>query len=120
MNIRYKKLTESLKLLSLQYNEQVKCFPKFVDVPFEVIDTFYNAFLLLPTLLDEKALQIELTANILRINNSINIITNNPQFKDLDETQFEKSEEWNKIREFSKEILLQMGEPLEWPDLKFI
>lgn len=119
--VRYKKwMIESLKLFALTYENQVKCFPDFVDVPFEVVDAFDKAFLLLPQVIEEEDLNYRTIANLLRINNNINLIINKPEFKDLDETQFASSEEWDKIRRMAKDTLHLMGEVPENPDLNFI
>ena len=116
----YKNITESLKLLSLSFEEQVKYFPHFVDVPFEVIDTFGNAVLLLPGVIESGKLGKKAIASILRLRNVINITLSNPDFKDLDDEQFKVSDEWDKVREMAKDTLQLMGEPLGKPDLNYI
>ena len=116
----YKKITESLRLLSLPFEEQIKCFPNFVEVPFEVLDTFNKAFLLSPTLIELGKFNNSIIANLLRLHNLINLTLNNPNFKDLEDEQFSKSSEWNKVRELSKEILQLMGEAFKNPDPKYI
>lgn len=115
-----KKLTESLKLLSLTFKEQSLCLPDFVDVPFEVIDSYGNAFLLLPQIIEAGLINYPVIANLLRLHNLINFTANRPEFKDLEEAQFANSEEWNLVRALSRETLELMEEPLEKPDLKYI
>lgn len=115
-----KKLTESLKLLSLTFEEQSQCFQDFVDVPFEVIDDYGNAFLLLPPLIEADFFNYATIANLVRLHNLINFTANRPEFKDLEEDQFANSEEWNIVRRLSRETLQLMGEPIEKPDLKYI
>jgi hypothetical protein len=120
INRQYKKITESLRLISLPFEDQVQCFPKFVEVPFEVIDTFENAFLLLPSLIESEIINYKIIANLLRLYNLVNITSSNPKFSDLDDEQFSKSDEWNRVRELSKKTLQLMGEPIQKPDLDFI
>lgn len=119
-NKNYKKITESLKLMSLSYQEQKAYFPDFVDVPFEVLDTFDNAFLLLPNLIESGSFNNEGIAFLIRLNNLIRVRANNPLFKNLDENQFSESQEWQELRNLSKETLRKLGEPIESPDSKYI
>ena len=119
-NIQLKKIVASLKLLSLPYEEQVKYFPDFVDVPFEVLDTFYNAFLLLPQQIEDGEFNYAVIANLLRLNNMINAISCNSDLQNLEEEQFNSSIEWKKVREFAKEVLCVMNEPIEKPEKDFI
>lgn len=117
---QYKKIIESLKLLSLPFDEQEKCFPEFVDVPFEVIDTFENAILQLPILIEFGCFDNKIIASLLRLQNLINLILNNPMFKDLDSEQFRIDEEWRKVRVMARDTLQIMGEPLGKPDRNYI
>jgi hypothetical protein len=116
----YKKVIESLKLLSLPYEEQKHYFPDFVDIPYEILDTFDNAFLLLPKLIENDLFSNNGIAWLIRLHNTINLLASNPDFKDLEENQFRDNEEWNKIRGFSKEVLRHINEPIENPDPKYI
>lgn len=106
INGQFFRIIESLKNLSLPYADQVNLFPKFVDIPFEIVDEFTNACLLLPPLIEEGKLKNIEIANLLRLNNLINLTLANPDFKDLEEEQFSTSLEWNKIRTLAKETLL--------------
>lgn len=115
-----KKLIESLKLLSLAFEEQSQCFPDFVDVPFEVIDDYGNAFLLLPSLIEAEFFNYAIIANLVRLHNLITFTANRAEFKDLEENRFANSEEWNVVRRLSRETLQLMREPIEKPDLKYI
>ncbi len=117
---QYKKITESIKLLSLSFDEQVKNFPEFVEVPFEVIDTFDNAVLQLPLLIELDNFENKSIASLLRLQNLINFTSSNPKFKYLDDEQFRISDEWNKVREMARETLKLLGEPDEKPDINFI
>lgn len=119
-NNQYRKVIESLKLLSLAFQEQKQCFPEFVDVPFEVLDTFNNAFLLLPNLIEDEQFSNHEISILIRLHNLINFTASNPVLKDLEEEQFSTNAEWNKLRELSKEALRLIGEPIEKPDLKYI
>lgn len=120
LEILYKMAIESVKLIALPYHEQKKCFEEFVDAPFEVLDVYHNTMVQLPKLVEEGKFSNCVLANLLRINNLIVFTSSNPMLKDLDEEQFSKSVEWNRIRELAKETLQLMGEKVERPNLKYI
>lgn len=117
---KYKKLTESLKLLSLPYSEQAKFIPDFADIPFEVIDTFENAFLFLPELIENKQLSVSGLACLLRLHNMINLISSDPRLKDFTETEFESAKEWAMVRELARTCLTTIGEPIADPDPEYL
>ena len=115
--IRYNKtVIESIKLLALPYEEQSEYFPSFVDTPFEILDTFEKAFLLLPQLVEENHFSNNGIASLLRIHNWVTVVCNKPEFKDLDENQFKNHLDWEKLRYLAKEALIVMGEPIEKPN----
>lgn len=120
LNIQYKRLVESLKLLSSSYSQQKNYFPDFVDLPFELSDTYHNNFLLLPRLIQNSFFTYEIIANLMRLENMLNSIMCNPLFDDIDEKVFLENEEWDKIRKFSTDILCQIGESVTSPDSKYI
>lgn len=118
--MNYKQISESLKLLVLPYEEQKSYFLDFVDLPFELLDTYHNAFLLIPNLIENKYYDYDVIANLIRLENIITFTINNPSFDSMDETVLIGNEDWNRIRNLSKEILKQMNEPIEKPDRNYI
>ena len=121
-NLEYynNKLIASLKLLSLPYSEQEEYFEDFVDKPFEVIDTFDNAILHLPKLVEIGKFSNQSIASLLRLQNLINFTSSSPKFKDLDYEQFKIADEWNKVREMARDTLRLIREPIEKPDTNYI
>lgn len=117
---QYKKIIECLKLLSLSFEEQKTYFPEFVEVPFEIIDTFDNAVLQLPNLVEIGRLDNKAIASLLRLQNMMNFTSSNPKFKDLEDEQFRMSDEWNKVREMARDTLQIMGEPIGKPAPNYI
>ena len=99
------KLIESLSVLSLSYSDQKIRFPSFVDVPFEILDDFDNAFLSLPALIENGKFTKQEIAYIVRLHNLINITASNPLLKNLEPEQFDASQEWNMIRDLAKKTL---------------
>jgi hypothetical protein len=118
--IQYIKVIESVKLLALPFEEQLNYFPEFVEVPFEVIDTFDNALLQLPLLIESGYFEKRCIASLLRLQNLINFTSSQTQFKDLEVEQFKMAEEWNKVRQAAKETLRILEVPLEKPDAYYI
>lgn len=110
----YKMLIESLKLLALSYEEQKKSLPDFADVPEDVVSSFENSFLLLPNLIEKDMFSNSGLASLLRVYNSIQWCVRNVDLDDF------ANEEWNKVRNLSKETLKLMGEPIEKPDMDYV
>ena len=116
----YKKLIEALKLISISFEEQKKYFPDFVDVPFEVLDTFENAFYLLPEILETNKINYNVIPNILRIHNLIYLGIFDADFDSLSYEELYNSSEWNRMIVLSKDILKMMNIPLEKPDNNYL
>ncbi len=118
---RYRrKVIESLRLLSLDYRDQISIFPSFVNAPFEVLDTFFNAFLLLPNLIESQQFCYEGIANLLRIRFLANMIINLENFDTITDAEFEVMEDWKLINSLAKETLYFFGEEVIEPNLDFI
>jgi hypothetical protein len=114
MELQYKKVTESLKLLASSLEEQESYLPDFADVPDDVTSSFENAFLLLPTLVESKQLTNDSIASILHLNNKFQWCLRNIDLDDF------SNAEWNKVREMARDTLQVMGESLEKPDKNYI
>ena len=108
INSEFEKINESIKLLSLPYEEQKGKFPSFVDVPFEILDTFDNSFLIFPNLVENGMFTYKVIAMILRLHNIINFTISNPNFKDLEVEQFSNHVEWDRIRNLAGEIVASL------------
>lgn len=119
-NLYFNRLKESVKLLALPYVVQKDFFEDFVDAPFEVLDTFHNAFLHLPKLVEENMLTNLATANVLRLNNLISFTSSNLELKDLDEFQFSHANEWNIVRDLASETIKLLGDKVESPNPKYL
>ncbi|WP_312314135.1 hypothetical protein [Empedobacter brevis] len=116
----YKKLVEALKLISIPLKEQQKYFPEFVDVPFEITDTFEKAFYLLPQILEANKIDYNVIPNLLRLHNLINLDIYNFDFDSLSSEELYNSSDWNRMIILSKDILKIMNIPLEKPDNNYI
>jgi hypothetical protein len=120
LDINYKKISESIKLLTLPCKEQKNYFPEFVDYSFEIVDSYHNAFLLLPELIENNYFSYLSIASLIRLNNFIDFAISNSAFYELDEEQLEKNDQWLNIQRLARESLERMGEPLEKPDKSYI
>ena len=96
LDIQYKALLNSLKLVACSFEEQKKSLPEFVDVKDEVLNTFFEGFLLLPSLIENNYLSMRGIASIVRLNNWMNL-TEQDKFS-IDLVAFKEGAEWNKIR----------------------
>jgi len=114
MEQQYKMVTESLKLLASSLEEQEKYLPDFADVPDDVTSSFENAFLILPTLIENNKFSNNSIASILRLYNKMQWCLRNLELDDFSNV------EWNKVREMARETLQLMGEPIEKPDGNYI
>ncbi|QDW25174.1 hypothetical protein FFJ24_010275 [Pedobacter sp. KBS0701] len=110
----YVKTIETLRLLSSSYEDQVRCFPDFADVPDEVISSFETVFLLIPSLIEEEIFSFKSIASILRIYNKMQWSLRNLDLDDFSST------EWNELRELSKNTLRLLDEVIQKPDMKYI
>lgn len=114
MELQYKKIVESLKLLALSLEDQESYLPDFADVPDDVTSSFENAFLFLPLIVEHNKLSNNSIASILRLNNKVQWCLRNLDLDDF------SNAEWNKVRQMARDTLLIMGEPIEKPDPNFI
>ncbi len=110
MNVNYyNTLISSLRLLSLSYKEQKKYFPDFVDVPFEILDSYCHAFLLIPVLVENEMFSYKQISMMLSLNFKINSLLQSPFYLDAKTDQdIINLSDWKTIADISKEILVLM------------
>jgi hypothetical protein len=114
MEQQFKKVTESLKLLASSLEEQEKYLPDFADVPDDVTSSFENAFLLLPSLIENNRFSIDSIASMLRLYNKMQWCLRNLDLDDF------SNEEWNTVRKMARDTLQIMGESIGKPDINYI
>lgn len=103
----YKSLVESLKLLACSYDEQKSSLPDFVDVQDDVLNTFYESFLLLPPLIEGSYISMRAIAAIIRLNNWIILTEQDQSLMNL--AAFKESPEWNKARALARIALDELN-----------
>ena len=113
MNVefQYKSLVQSLRLLANPYEKQRDSLPDFVVVQDEVVNSFGDAFLLLPQLIETGNLPLKAIASIVRCFNQVDMATRNSDWSDLE--IFKNHECWEKVRYFAHKALEDIGEPTE-------
>jgi hypothetical protein len=114
MEQQFKKVTESLKLLASSLEEQEKYLPDFADVPDDVTSSFENAFLLLPSLIENNRFSNDSIASMLRLYNKMQWCLRNLDLDDF------SNEEWNTVRKMARDTLQIMGESIGKPDINYI
>ena len=114
LDIQYKALLNSLKLVACSFEDQQKLLPKFVDIKDEVLNTFFESFLLLPSLIENNYLSVKGIAAIIRLNNWIDLTELDSNLNDI--VAFKESTEWNKIRLLARAALDELNEGLTLPD----
>lgn len=118
LELQYKSLVESLRLLAGSYENQLRYLPEFVDVKDEVIAVFSDAFLLLPQLIEGGFLSIKAIASIVRCFNWMDMALRNESMSDLE--SFKGQDIWQKVRLLADKALEDMEEEKKKPDLSHI
>lgn len=96
-------LKRGLLNLSKSYDEQVKLYPKFVDVFDEILSDFEDGFILLPSLIREGVIK-EDTASVIKVcDDLINLNLKNDDL--LSDESFEFSTSWNEVRMYANKAL---------------
>lgn len=112
--IKYKNLVDSLKLIALDYEEQVKSLPDFVHVPDEIALTFDEAFLRRRVLVEERLISEEALKMLTELDKLFEVMS---QDKSLwDNKKLKESIEWQLTRSHARTILDILGEDLTRPD----
>lgn len=114
------RLVNSLRLLSMDPSGFPDFFEDFVDIPFEVLDSFRNSFLLLPEIIENENLGKNVISNLIRISIFVNFIIGSENFCKSEERELYSKEYWIKIRDLSRMVLNDMGEEIAPPDPKFL
>lgn len=114
----YKSIIQSLRLLACSFEEQKMSLPSFVDIQDEVLNNFYESFLLMPVLIENNYIPMMAIATIVRLNNLITITEQDEASMNL--TSFKDGFEWSKVRALAKKALEELNEELTLPDLRSI
>ncbi|KGO81504.1 hypothetical protein Q763_07605 [Flavobacterium beibuense F44-8] len=116
----YKKLVENIKWLCLPFKEQKEYLPDFTDRPFEVLDGYVKAFVLLPQLIDNRYLSLEATGALVRLYINVDFALCSPDFGKIPDDKMDGFKDWVKLNSLAKQALRVMNETEEKPDAFYI
>ncbi len=115
---QYKILVDALKLMGLSYEEQKKFLPEYADIKEDVVSVFINALYILPQLMDRQEISYGAVNKILHCYVQMDLSLSIEERSS--DSAFANHEAWGQIREFAREALLEMGEPIEAPPVDSI
>lgn len=100
-------LKESLELLSLSYEKQRSALPDFVgDIMMDIVDDFFNAFYLIPQLIDKELLSEKALQKIVSCYVQVRINVEHSEWSKAE--AFKAHESWDWVREIAKEALKEI------------
>ena len=110
---QYQLLIDSLRLMSLSYEDQVKVLPDFVSrnvdtMQDDIVSNFCDAFSLFPQLMETNTLPYLAVKKILYC---FNLVELNISRTDIVYEDFKSSTPWEGVRQLAKEALEAMSEP---------
>lgn len=111
--LHFRKIVQSLRLLVAPAPVQAAIFEPFVDVPFEVLDTYRNAFLLTPNLIEQGMFGYPQIANLIRLNNSVSFLLAEISSDECDECSASVVTLRETVRRLAEELLDSLGEAHE-------
>lgn len=111
--LHFRKIVQSLRLLVAPVPVQAAIFEPFVDVPFEVLDTYRNAFLLTPNLIEQGMFSYSQIANLIRLNNSVSFLLAEISSDECDECSASVVTLRETVRRLAEELLDSLGEAHE-------
>ncbi len=105
---KYKTLVESLNLLRLSYKEQRNVVPDFiVNIQDDIVSDFYNAFILLPQIMEQKKVSFKAVQLILECYVQVDLNISNME---LTYGSFQNHPLWQRVRQLATEALIEMKE----------
>ena len=116
LELMYKSLVESLRLLASSYEKQKDYLPEFIVVQDEVISLFGDSFLTAPQLIEKGLLSNDAIASMIRCYNLMEMARRNQETPN----DFRVKESWNRVRELANLTLEKMNEEFKEPDLSFV
>lgn len=119
-NLHFRKLVESLRLLVLPAEKQVEVFEPYVDFSFEVFDSYQNAFLLMPPLIEQGRFSFMQIANMIRLSNFIYILCSADDNDEIYSPNSSNDVLRATVRSLASELLDSFGEPSGPVDLAFL
>jgi hypothetical protein len=102
-------LVDALRLVALPPNEQVAVLPDFVDVPYEIAQTYDDAWVLTPQISEAGLLDEDQCASLARIDRLFGEMREHP-LDDLWTVEAVRTDPlWQRGRELATEALSSLG-----------
>ncbi len=115
---QYRALIESIKLAAAPYSMQISNMPSYVNIVDEVVNTYEEAFYLLPELIINNYVSKEATASLIKLFTWINLTSKDESLCTTDALR--TNVRWGEIRKYAKESLDTLDESSGPPDLSHI
>lgn len=111
-------LIQSLQLLAAPYEQQIKAFPHFVDVPDEIALTFDDVYTFADALVRESLLTSEQKDAVEQLNTYLDQLSDKKDQWTLSALQ--TSSQWNRVRDMASNTLALIHVPKKAPNLFWI
>jgi hypothetical protein len=103
-------LVGSLKQMAMSANEQIESLPAFVNAPSEIVDDFYNAFLLVDQVIAAGLLDPSVRPVLERINSIIDDIQSRGAASQIwDRSALATNVLWESLRVEARDALRKIG-----------
>ena len=118
MDWKFHRLVAAIQLLAEEPSKQLGCFPEFVGKADEIALLFDDCAVFLPGLVRTGAVSDEASRLVKEVDALLADMSNDQQLWTDDAVRFR--EEWRRVRELAKCILVAMDAPVETPQLDWI
>lgn len=125
LNNQVSRLVASLRLLIMPYPENLASLGANdltfqIDVPFEVLDTFYKASTSMGEIVENNYYDDDVMRNLDQINLHIDTAFDSEVYEKGTDEEIFSSVEFLKIRNLAGETLVLMGEEIRPPDSQYL
>lgn len=114
----YKILVQSLNLVASAYEVQNKVLPAFVNIPDEIALIYTEAYLIIPQIKEENIISKSAINQMKKLDELFKKMSENKLIWNHESLMNDNI--WEKSRELALNILFELGESYEKPDLYFI
>jgi hypothetical protein len=120
MDIRnlYNTLVQSLRLVASPFELQIVSLPRFVNVPDEIVLTYNDAYLIASQLKAENLISPKVLGMLKELDELFGKMSEEKYLWTVE--KLKSNESWEKSRILAFDILKQLNEPYDSPNLDFI
>ena len=117
MSTLYDQVIDSVRLLSLDAEEQLACLPDWVHRPDELALILRDATVLVPQLVEDAVLSDEQGQGVLKLDEMLAGLTDAALWT---ERGVRERQEWSKVRHAARDWLIRYGHAVRKPSLDWI